>query len=289
MKQTSNIVIRTLALNSSVRVFLVDNTALLQEICNSSAPLVVNTALGRALSAASLITATLKDRQRLSMKIKFSHPDHYLYIDVDSNGNIRGYISDELLFESKNRRDGKPYGLNEMIGKHGSIRIIKDIGMYGNFTGITDMPYQNITDDIAYFYQQSEQTPTAFYHTIQFNERNEICRSKGIMAQPLPGAPAYLMDDISKRYHQHEDCFIHHGLMESATTMFPDIKIMDTIKIQHHCECSRNTLYPMLYSLNKDELLLAISNQEAIELMCHTCGRKYRFDHVDIMRLVQTF
>ncbi|WP_090910646.1 Hsp33 family molecular chaperone HslO [Paenibacillus sp. cl141a] len=113
------------------------------------------------------------------------------------------------------------------------------------------------------------------------------------MAQLLPGVPHQLLEDVKRIVRQYEEYIMNpvngHNLLNCAETMFPDMKVMGSTKIQYHCDCSKEVLYPMLYSLDQDDLLAAVAKRESIELVCHICGRKYKFDVDDISNLLKTF
>ena len=80
-------------------------------------------------------------------------------------GNIRGYINDALLNAPLDNINN--LSVEELIGDKGYIQVLKDLGMYSIFTGITDMPYGNIVDDFSYYFKQSEQTDSFFSVKVQ--------------------------------------------------------------------------------------------------------------------------
>ncbi|MGG3306987.1 Hsp33 family molecular chaperone HslO [Paenibacillus lautus] len=285
--QNGNFVLQTLAYNHQVRILFVENTELLNDMCHPpSMHKLLKTAWGQTITSACLIIGTLKDNQRLSLKIKFSNARHKIFADVDSMGNVRGYLSDELVHITPDQLNH--IHLKQIVGDKGSIHITKDLGMNSLFTGITDMPYRNIIDDLSHYYQQSEQTSTDFYSYIQFNENEEIVLSRGIMVQLLPGCPPHRIQQIKKelRTHQYILADKSNGLMEIPGKIFKDIEIVGSIPIQHFCGCSKEVLYPILHSLEKKDLKYAVMKAEPIELVCHICGSKYDFEPHEIAGLL---
>lgn len=65
----------------------------------------------------------MKDGQRLSIQVNTSNILEYIRCDVESNGNVRGYVSDAL--KSLKLKAGN---IAELIGNRGFIRVTKDIG-----------------------------------------------------------------------------------------------------------------------------------------------------------------
>jgi molecular chaperone Hsp33 len=287
-----NCLIKALAYNKQARILFVENTDLIRAVCNQ--PNLMNrllkTALGTTVSAASLLSGTLKDQQRISLKVKASQPAYKIFADVDSQGNIRGYVSEDLL--NAPTHDLESLSIEDLIGDRGCIQVVKDIGMNRTFTGITDMPYRNIVDDLSHYFNQSEQTPTCFAIHIAFNENNEIIGSQGMMAQLLPGAPDELIGHIrnilARQPFQQPQSESSAGaaFRELPSLLFDDIEIMSLEPIRSFCGCSKEMFYPMLYALGKDELELATEKKHSIDMVCHICGNEYSFGPDEIAGLI---
>lgn len=140
-----------MAFNKQARILFAENTKLIREICGkpNMTPL-LKTLLARTVGYASLMTGLLKDNHRISLKVKASKRDYTIYADVDAAGNVRGYVSDELL--SAPAEAVRPISVEQLIGDRGSIQVTNDIGMNSIVTGITDMPYGNIVDDMSHYF-----------------------------------------------------------------------------------------------------------------------------------------
>jgi len=284
-----NYIMKTLAYNKQVRILFVENTDIIREICDhKNINKLLKTMLAKTVSIASLISGTLKGNQRISLKVNASNRKYKIFADVDSMGNIRGYINDELLNAPLDYTSN--FSIEELIGNKGCIQVMKDLGMNGVFTGITEMPYGNIVDDFSHYFKQSEQIPTLFSLKIVFNEKDEIVSSRGILVQLLPGAAICLIDDIKKIISDNEFSLSTYKnnmtLKEISHLLFEDVQILGFDQIQFFCGCSKEIFYPMLYSLNKEELLYAHENNKPIEIVCNVCGKSYSFDKEEIKGLI---
>lgn len=291
--QPENYLVKGLAFDNKVRVFLVENTELLKTICDKPEvqSRLLKTLLGTTVTAASLLTGTLKGSQRLSLKVKASHPDWKIFADVDFCGNIRGYLSESILQAPLGQWE--ELTVAQWFGSNGCLQVVQDDGMHHAFTGITDMPYSNIVDDIAHYFQQSEQTPTCLDIHISFNEKNEILRSQGILAQLLPGAPYHTLNDVQGILDRQPQlrAALKPRTPESSRTflssVFADIVFIGEQPIQAYCGCSKPMFYPMLLALGEDALKRACEEVQSIEMVCHVCGSKYVFGHDEISRLIE--
>jgi len=284
-----NYVIKTLAYNKQVRILFVENTEMLKEICdNKNMGKLLKIALGKTISITSLISAILKDNQRISIKVNTSNKNCKIFADADASGNIRGYISDELL--NLPQEEVNNMSLEQLIGDKGYLQVMKDLGMNSIFTGITEMPYGNIVDDFSYYFKQSEQIPSLFSLNIVLDENNDIILSRGILAQSLPGASIDIIEDIKNIINNNQLLLSNSNsniaFKEIPNLLFRDIDIMGIHPVQFFCGCSKDIFYPMLYSLNKEELTYAYENNKAIEIVCNVCGKKYNFNKDELRRCI---
>ncbi len=284
-----NYVIKTLAYNKQVRILFVENTEMLKEICdNKNIGKLLKIALGKTISITSLISAILKDNQRISIKVNTSSKNCKILADTDASGNIRGYISDELL--NLPQEEVNNMSLEQLIGDIGYLQVMKDLGMNSIFTGITEMPYGNIVDDFSYYFKQSEQIPSLFSLNIVLDENNDIILSRGILAQLLPGASIDIIEDIKNIINNNQLLLSNSNsniaFKEIPDLLFRDIDIMGIHPVQFFCGCSKDIFYPMLYSLNKEEITYAYENNKSIEIVCNVCGKKYNFNKDELRRFI---
>lgn len=282
-------IIKTLAYNKQVRILFMDNTNMIKEICNNkNTSKILKTALGRTLTITALISGILKGNQRISIKVNASNRNYKIFADCDSFGNIRGFINDKLLnaYLHSNLED---MSIEKLIGDKGCLQVLKDLGMNNIFTGITDMPYGNIVDDFSYYFNQSEQTDTFFSVNLLYNEDNEVVLCRGIMVQLLPGSAEGIIDDVKKiiKENQHVLLKQHEDIDKIPFLLFNDIEMMEKSEVRFFCGCSKEMFYPMLYSLDKKEIMDALKKDKSMEIICNVCGKKHSFNADDLQTLIQ--
>jgi len=290
LNKMNNYILKTLAYNKQVRIFFMESTEMIKEICNhKNISNTLKTALGETVSVATLMSGTLKGNQRVSIKVNPTNRKYKIFADVDSWGNIRGYINDALLNAPLNTINNS--SVEELIGDSGYIQVLKDLGMHSIFTGVTDMPYKNIVDDFSYYFKQSEQTDTIFSVNMVYNENNEITLCRGIMAQLLPGAPISFINSIKEIISENQWVLLNlrenKDFKKIPYLLFRDVEIVEQYPVQFLCGCSKETFYPMLYSLNKEELDDAYKSEKPMEIVCNICGKKYSFSSQEIRNLAQ--
>ncbi|WP_096187814.1 Hsp33 family molecular chaperone HslO [Evansella halocellulosilytica] len=280
-----NVVMKSLINESQVRLLVVDNTKLINEILNlnKEANTVLKLALGKTLSVMSIISGTLKGNQRISLQITLSNPKYKIFADADAQGNVRGYINENLSKASFD--EVNPKSLNDLIGHKGKIRIIKGSEM-NQFTGITNMPYGNIVDDISHYFVQSEQTPTFLNANMKFGEDGCLLFSQAVFAQLLPNAQHQLMQKIKDKILSNQLFNGESNIKSNIRNHFNDVKILGHSPVQFFCGCSKEMLYGMLHSLEKDEIEQAINNKEPINTVCQICGRTFTFEQNELQNLL---
>lgn len=283
-----NTIAKALIYEEQIRLYFIDNTQLLRDIFafNQELPESLKLLLGQTVSAMSILSGTLKGNQRMSLQITLSNPRHKIFAEAEANGNVRGYLNEGLLKSLE--IETKP--MQDLIGPTGMIRIIKGSEM-NQFTSITDMPNQNIIDDIANYFVQSDQTPTYLYSEIQLDNGASLLSSQAVYAQLLPGAPLHLLSEVESIVKAHPDIIRKLNVEETSdsekalTQLFGDAKIIGYSSSQFFCGCSKEMFYGMLYSLSEEEINRSIEQNEDIEIFCHICGKTYTFKQKEIQQL----
>ncbi|MFD3221778.1 Hsp33 family molecular chaperone HslO [Staphylococcus saprophyticus] len=284
-----NSIAKTLTHGEQVRFYFVDNTQLLQEIfeLNNKIPLSLKLLLGKTVSVMSILSGTLKGNQRMSLQITLSNPKYKIFAEAEANGNVRGYLNERLLTAPGLEEQS----MEDLIGSTAMISVIKGSDM-SQFTSITDMPNQNIVDDIANYFVQSDQTPTYLHSTIQFDDQASLLSSHALFAQLLPGAPPQLLSEVKNAIKTNPEIFSKLKAEEASDNeeelrrMFGSAKVIGYSSSQFFCGCTKEMFYGMLYSLSEEEIKRSIEEDEDIEAFCHICGKTYTFQQKEIEHLL---
>ena len=121
---------------------------------------VATAALGRTLLAASLLGDMLKeDNASLTLQIKGGGPLGLVLAVSDSGGNVRGYVQNphvELMEQHPGKLD-----VGGAVGTQGTLTVIKDFGYKEPYVGTIGLFSGEIADDLAMYFVESEQVPTA--------------------------------------------------------------------------------------------------------------------------------
>ena len=112
----------------------------------------------------------------------------------DSKGKVKGYVVNN---------DYTTYGENiTSLGQllmPGKLMISRDFGFKEPYTGITPLVTGEIAEDIAKYYMDSEQTPTACALGTYFDDKGNLMAAGGYIIQVLPGTEEVILNELEQR------------------------------------------------------------------------------------------
>ena len=121
--------VRCISNDGTIIAMAVDSTDIVkraEEIHKTSA--VCTAALGRLLTAASLMGSSLKGKDdSVTIRMRGDGPAGTVMAVSDSDGNVRGYVQQNVVEIPLNQK-GK-LDVSGAIGKNGFLTVIKDLGM----------------------------------------------------------------------------------------------------------------------------------------------------------------
>ncbi|MBN2157788.1 MAG: Hsp33 family molecular chaperone HslO [Spirochaetes bacterium] len=249
-------------------------------------------ALGRTLTAAALLGATLKPEssQSLLLKIEGNGPIREIHAQADARGNIRGYAANPHPDITGNI---DKISFSRTIGA-GFLTVRKDIGMREPYTSVIPLRSGEVAADVAYYLTVSEQIPSAVIIALTLEKDGSTSSSGGILIQTLPGTPEdsiiTVENNIAAMSNSLGDC-LKAGL--DITTFIKDlfggesVRLIGSNKLRAECRCSRNVIRDMLMSINPDELLDMLKKDKGAEVTCSFCSKKYHLNENDIGEILE--
>ena len=248
-------------------------------------------ALGRALLAASMMGDMLKEQNgSLTLQIKGGGPLGTILAVSDCGGNVRGYVQNphvELMEKYQGKLD-----VGAAVGTDGTLTVIKDIGLKEPYVGSIALMSGEIADDLALYFVESEQIPTACALGVLVGLDQSVTAAGGYLIQLLPGAG----DDIITRIEQgvHALGSVSHalaggldgeGLLRAVLEGF-QLEILEKHPVEYRCYCSRDRVTRALISMGRRELKSLIEEQGQAELTCQFCDKVYRYTRAELEELL---
>ena len=249
-------------------------------------------ALGRALSGCSMMGNALKG-QGASLTLQFKGGGHLgtVLAVSDPEGNVRGYVTNPQV-DLPLRPDGK-LDVGAAVGAEGTLTVIKDLHMKEPYVGTVDLLGGEIAEDIASYFVESEQIPTACGLGVLVDRDQSVKSAGGYLIQLMPG---FTEDTI---------CKVEGGIMEAGPVSAIlaedddpehllrrvmsdfDLKVLETTPVEYRCYCSRDRVERALLSLGAEELESILAEQGSCELNCQFCDTVYHFSREALESLLE--
>ena len=286
--QTPNL-LRGISENGGVVFYGVDSTQIVRQAEKYHKTSAVTTAaLGRLLTAASMMGMMLKSRRdSITLQIKGGGPAGRLLAVSDGSGNVKGYVQNPVV-ELPPRADGH-LDVGGAVGRDGTLDVIRDLGMREPYIGQVPLVSGEIAEDITQYFAISEQVPTVCALGVLVNRDLTVQCAGGFIVQLLPGAT----DDEIDRLEANIKA------MPAVTTMLAEGKsirdmldlaldgfapeILDSEHVAYLCDCSADRVKRMLYSLGRKEVENLRAEDPIAEVNCQFCDKKY---HIDLNELL---
>ena len=252
---------------------------------------VATAALGRALLGASLMGDALKaENGSLTLQIKGGGPIGTVLAVSDNHGNVRGYVQNPHL-ELMEIEPGK-LDVGKAVGETGTLTVIKDLNMKEPYVGSIGMFTGEIADDLAMYFVESEQIPTACALGVLVDTDQSVAAAGGYLIQLLPGASLDMIEKIEAGVRRVgsvskalTDGLDAAGLLREVLSDF-ELEVLDTHPVEYRCYCSRDRVERALISMGRQELDEMIREQEQADLTCQFCDNVYHFTKEDLESLL---
>ena len=239
---------------------------------------VATAALGRALAGASMMGNALKGQgESLTLQIKGGGPLGTVLAVSDAAGNVRGYVQDGSV-DLPLRADGK-LDVGAAVGREGTLTVIKDLGLKEPYVGTVDLLGGEIAEDIAAYFVESEQIPSACGLGVLVDRDRSVLAAGGYLIQLLPGAGEdtiakveggiYAAPSVTALLRRDPD---PARLLRAVLSDF-ELEILETAPVEYRCYCSRERMERALMSLGSAELEDMLRERDGAELTCQFCDK----------------
>ncbi|PFB58244.1 Hsp33 family molecular chaperone HslO [Bacillus anthracis] len=284
--------VKALAFDGEVRAYSVRTTNTVSEAQRRhDIWRTASAALGRSLTAGTMMGAMLKGDQKLTIKVEGNGPIGPILVDAHANGDVRGYVTNPHVdFEGTEQGKLRVY---QAVGTEGFVTVIKDIGMREPFIGQSPIVSGELGEDFTYYFAVSEQTPSSVGVGVLVNGDDSILAAGGFILQIMPGAQEETISFIEERLQKIPpvSTLIEQGLSPEellyAVLGEDKVKVLETMDVQFNCTCSRERIESVLISLGKTELEQVREEEEETEVHCHFCNERYKFSKEDITNLIE--
>lgn len=286
--------VRVIAKDAPVKAMAISATGLVEKArsIHDTWP-VATAALGRLLMAASMMGDMLKEENgSVTLRVRGNGPLGSVTAVSDSEGNVRGYVQNPAV--DVPRKAHAKLDVGAAVGFDGDLTVIKDMGMREPYVGSVQLVGGEIAEDIAAYYAESEQIPSACALGVLIAPDQTVQAAGGYLIQLLPGADDSVISSIERGIGKvgAVSAKLDAGLsplelLKEVLSEF-DLEVLETSSVEYRCYCSSDRVSRALISMGREELTSLIEEQGSAELTCQFCDKVYRYSREDLEQLLNS-
>lgn len=287
-----------LAAEATVRVMAAITTETVREAVrrHRTSP-TATAALGRALTGALLLGASLKEFDRLTLRIDADGPIGGLTAESVADGKVRGYVRNPEA-DLPQRADGS-FDVRGIVGG-GMLHVIResgfDIGLHRDpYVGSVPVQKGEIAEDLAHYLLKSEQIPSAVMLGIDLQrEEPYVARAGGVMIQMLPTAnpnTAVIIEDTILRAPHVTDAIRLGATPEDLIRLMLGVigfEVLGEKEVRFECNCSFERAVALIASLGNAEVRSMLEEDRGAVMNCGFCNEEYRLAESDLAAILES-
>lgn len=280
-----------LSANKTVRVLVCKSTDMVQQVrdYHLTSP-VVSAALGRLLTAASMMGSLLKNEgEMVTLQVRGDGPIGSITATADHKGNVKGFAANSQV-DIPTKPNGK-LDVSGAVGQ-GFLSVVRSNLTTGvPYTGKIPLVSGEIAEDITAYFASSEQTPTVCALGVLVDTDLSIKSAGGILIQLMPDVDDETISIIEKnieKFSSVSTLFDEHTVEEISEMALEGIG--ECIHIVQNpayiCDCSKEKCSEILSSLDEDSLRKMVEEDGKADIVCGFCNRSYHFDKNELLEIL---
>ncbi len=281
--------ILTKATAEGVRIYALDSTELVGEaVRRHKCSHLAGAALGRAVSGALLLAATMKDGERISLRFKGDGPLGDIVADAEG-GKVRGYVEHPDVFLPL--KEGK-LDVGGGVGR-GNMTVARYLRNAEPFTGTCEIKDGEIASDLTNYLYVSEQTPSSVALGVLIDKDGTVAAAGGYFIQAMPGCRAEVLEKLEHNISMtpYVTQLLEHGYTPEKIIGILgrglQLDIKENVPVEFACRCSRQRVLDALAALD-EKSLNDIAQDEITEAHCQFCDTEYKFSREEIKEILKS-
>ena len=290
--------IHGIAADATVRVMAAITTETVREAVrrHQTSP-TVSAALGRLLTGTLLLGSSLKEFDRLTVKIESDGLVEGIVAEADENGKVRGYVKNPIA-ELPPKENGK-FDVSGIIGK-GMFYVIREsgfnLGLHREpYVGTVPITSGEIAEDFAYYLAKSEQIPSAVLLGVLLQPDDPyVTCAGGVMIQMLPTADenvAVMIEDTILNAPQLTTAIKEGATAEDLLKIMLgiiDYEILGEKDVRFECNCSFERAVQLISSLGQKEVASMLAEDKGAKMTCGFCNEVYTLNENDLEKMLKS-
>ena len=288
--QPKDEMLRLTLMDGQARVLLCRTTRLSQKMATIHIPSdTACAALSRLMSGTLMLSVMMKgEEDSVTVTVAGDGPIGKMTA-VGRGGGVK-VTADYPQQEVPRRADGH-LDVGTLVGHHGRLSVIKDIGLKEPYIGQVNLVSGELGEDFAQYYTVSEQTPSLVALGARVSDGMPLSTG-GILVQAMPGCEEETLNQLELRSMLFADIsreLAENDLMDLANAWFDGLepRLEGRQELHYRCDCSRERMERALAALGREELTDILNTDGYVTLTCHFCRTSRVFDENDLRRLLE--
>lgn len=276
----------TIATAEGVRIYAITTKNLVQEAADRHhTSHLATAALGRAMSGALMLAATMKDGERILLKLKGDGPMGEVVAEAQGT-SVRGYVGEPDVFMPL--KNGK-LDIGGALGQ-GTITLTRYLLKGESFTGHAELADGEIATDITNYLYMSEQTPSSVALGVLVDKDGKVLAAGGYFIQAMPGCDEEVLEKLGNNVavtpyvtQLLELGYTPEKIIEVLARGL-EFDIKESMPVKFSCACSKDKILNMLAALSQDDIDY-LTEQPDTEVHCQYCNKVYHFSSEELKQL----
>lgn len=276
----------TIATAEGVRIYAITTKNLVQEAADRHhTSHLATAALGRAMSGALMLAATMKDGERILLKLKGDGPMGEVVAEAQGT-SVRGYVGEPDVFMPL--KNGK-LDIGGALGQ-GTITLTRYLQNGESFTGHAELADGEIATDITNYLYMSEQTPSSVALGVLVDKDGKVLAAGGYFIQAMPGCDEEVLEKLGNNVavtpyvtQLLELGYTSEKIIEVLARGL-EFDIKESMPVKFSCGCSKDKILNMLAALSQDDIDY-LTEQPDTEVHCQYCNKVYHFSSEELKQL----
>lgn len=276
----------TIATAEGVRIYAITTKNLVQEAADRHhTSHLATAALGRAMSGALMLAATMKDGERILLKLKGDGPMGEVVAEAQGT-SVRGYVGEPDVFMPL--KNGK-LDIGGALGQ-GTITLTRYLQNGESFTGHAELADGEIATDITNYLYMSEQTPSSVALGVLVDKDGKVLAAGGYFIQAMPGCDEEVLEKLGNNVavtpyvtQLLELGYTPEKIIEVLARGL-EFDIKESMPVKFSCGCSKDKILNMLAALSQDDIDY-LTEQPDTEVHCQYCNKVYHFSSEELKQL----
>lgn len=256
-------------------------------------------ALGRTMTGALLLGASLKELDRLTTQIVCDGLIGGISVEANAKGEVRGYVRNPDADAPLNEK-GK-LDVRGIVG-NGMLYVMREAGFEIGFRpepykGSVPLVSGEIAEDFAYYLKISEQIPSAVLlgvHVRMAKDLSEtiVTAAGGVMIQMMPGADEKAIEEVENAINNATQAttemiqkgFSANDLLRAVLGKI-EFEVLEEKAVQFACPCSYERAVSMVTALDIAEIESMLKEDKGAAITCHFCNETYTLDETTLEKI----